>query len=111
MPSCLSLGSLDTLIENIDASLVRKEYKVATYSRYALPSLRYMLTVHDLKNTQLNDLDSKVTKYLKKWLNIPSHGAASAILYSHEGLKLHVFSFAIVQGSPRSGLRIIPVQG
>ena len=79
---------LDNVIENIDASLVRKEYKVATYSRYALPSLRYMLTVHDLTNTQLNDLDSKVTKYLKKWLNIPSHGATSAILYSHDGLKL-----------------------
>ena len=35
-------------LENIDKTKVRAEYKVAIYTRYALPSLRYHLTVHTL---------------------------------------------------------------
>ena len=33
---------------NIDKTKVRAEYKMAVYTRYALPSLRCHLTVHSL---------------------------------------------------------------
>ena len=46
---------LSTKLENIDNTMVRAEYKVAIYTRYALPSLRYHLTVHTLHKTHLDE--------------------------------------------------------
>ena len=59
---------LSTKLENIDDTKVRAEYKVAIYARYALPSLRYHLTVHTLHKTHLDELDLLAKKFLKKWL-------------------------------------------
>ena len=81
---------LATIIENINASHVRHEFKVAVFTRYSLPSLRYLFSVHDLTNTQLAELDSLVSAQLKKWLNIPLHGATPAILYSRDGLQFRL---------------------
>ncbi len=79
---------LQNMLQNIDSSMVRGEYKLAVLSRYSLPSLRYALTVHDLTNTQLDSLDSAYSQYVKKWLKFPQHGATPAILYGPDGLKL-----------------------
>ena len=81
---------LKTILENINASRVRDEYKVAVFTRYSLPSLRYLLSVHDLTNTQLDDLDGLVIGQLKKWLNIPKHGATPSILFSRDGLQFRL---------------------
>ena len=51
------------------------------YSRYALISMRYHLSVHDIHKTHLDKLDGIARKYLKKWLNIPSHGASDISLF------------------------------
>ena len=59
---------LSTKLENIDDTKVRAEYKVAIYTRYALPSRRYHLTVHTLHKTHLDKLDLLAKKFLKKWL-------------------------------------------
>ena len=52
-----------------------------------------MLAVHDLTNTQLDQLDSAYSQNVKKWLRFPQnwfpqHGATPAILYRPDGLKL-----------------------
>ena len=41
---------------------------MAIYVRYALPSLRYHLTVHNLHKTHMEELDLIAQSYLKKWL-------------------------------------------
>ena len=57
--------------------MVRGEHKVATYTRYILPSMRYHLAVHNIHQTQLDQLDSLAQKYLKNWLVIPARGCTS----------------------------------
>ena len=44
---------LSTKLVNLDKTLVRAEYKIAVYTRYALPALRYHLTVHTMHKTHL----------------------------------------------------------
>ena len=46
---------------------------------YGLPSLRYILTVHILNDTQLKELNSMQTKYITIWNNVPKHGATHAL--------------------------------
>ena len=55
---------------------------MAVYTRYALPSLRYHLTVHSLHKTHLDELDLLAKKFLKKWLGLPPRGANSEGIFS-----------------------------
>ena len=73
---------LSTKLKNIDETKVRGEFKVAIYTRYALPSLRYHLTVHTMHKTHLEELDLTAQFYLKRWLGIPARGATSAGIFS-----------------------------
>ena len=73
---------LTSKLKNIDATKVRGEFKMAVYTRYALPSMRYHLTVHNLHKTHLEELDLAAQVYLKKWLGIPAKGATSAGIFS-----------------------------
>ena len=63
-------------MKNIDESNLRGEYKLNIYFKYALISLRYHLSVHDINKTHLDKLDSLAKSYLKRWLNIPLRGAS-----------------------------------
>jgi hypothetical protein len=65
---------LDEKLNNIDASKVRGEYKLSIYERYALPSMRFHLSIHDLHKTHLEELDKTSRKYIKKWLKYPTRG-------------------------------------
>ena len=53
-----------------------------------LPSIRFLLTVHDLRKTQLDELDTFCDQYLKKWLKIPKHGANIAFIHENHGLNI-----------------------
>lgn len=79
---------IKAMLDNIDSSLVRSEYKLNVYVKYVLSSVKFALTVHDFTKTQVVDLDALSTRYIKKWLNIPPHGATSAILFSKHGLAI-----------------------
>ena len=57
---------LNKKLQNIDNSSLRGEYKMKIYSRYALISMRYHLSVHDIHKTHLDKLDSIARKYLKQ---------------------------------------------
>ena len=78
-------------LDNIDASLIRDEYKVKVYSQYFIPAVRFKLTVHDITNTNLNKLDALSDKYVKKWLNMPPSGTL-AIIHTAEGLSIKSLS-------------------
>ena len=68
-------GRLQEKLENLDTKCqVRGEYKVATYSRYLLPSLRFHFSVHNIHQTHLDELDHLASTFLKRWLDIPSRG-------------------------------------
>ena len=60
---------------------VRSEYKIATYNRYLLSSLRYHLSIHTIHQTHLDQLDMVANKYLKKWVGIPTRGCTNLSLF------------------------------
>ena len=52
-------------LKNIDALLIRKEYKARIYSEYLLGSWRFLFSVHDLHKSQLKSLEDLTHLYLK----------------------------------------------
>ena len=44
-------------LKNIDALLVRNQYKVRIYSEYFLGSYRFLFSIHDLCATHIKALD------------------------------------------------------
>ena len=81
-------AKLKQKLENIDKSTLRGEYKVNIYSRYALPSLRFFFSVHQLHKTHEEKLDSMTRLFLKKWLNIQKHGVTDAAIFHPYMLKI-----------------------
>ena len=73
---------LDTKLNRINNTLVRNEYKLAIYTRYLQPSIRFLLTVHILGKSHLDTLDIAADKFVKKWLGIPSRGANMAFVHA-----------------------------
>ena len=79
-----------TLIEaldNVDRTLIRNEYKLWILKNYLIPSKRYILTVHNLTNTQLSKLDTIANKYMKKWAGI-SKSATNVVIHLKEALDI-----------------------
>ena len=72
---------LNNKLENVDNCLVRGEYKVAIYSRYILPSLRFHMSVHNIHQTHLDKLDHQAKTYLKKWLKFPTRGVTDLSIF------------------------------
>ena len=67
------LSKLNTKLENIDRSTLRGEFKLNIYTRYALPSMCYFLSVHQINETNMTKLDSVVRKHIKQWLGVQKH--------------------------------------
>ena len=72
---------LRTKQEKIDKSALRGERKLPIYSRYALPSMRYFMTVHQMNKTHQDKLDTLARKFLNSWLAIPARGATDASIF------------------------------
>ena len=84
----------DTLKEalaNIDASLIRPEYKLWILKNYLIPSKRFLLTVHTLTQTHLKQLDTFVDKHTKKWAGLPK-SATNAVIHLEEALDIPAIS-------------------
>ena len=64
---------LEEKLNNIGNAEVSGEYKLADYEQYALPSMRYQLSIH---NPHTVHLDMLVKSFIKKWLPIPSRGVS-----------------------------------
>ena len=78
-------AKLESKLSNLDKVEVRGEYKVAVYMRYALPSLWFHLSVHNIHKTHLAQLDATARRYIKQWLDFPSRGASDISLF-HPGI-------------------------
>ena len=80
-----------TKCENIDSALVRPEYKIQIYKKYLLPSIRFLLTVHDVTATHLKALDIATDKFLKIWAGVP-RSATNAIFHHSKCLNIQEIS-------------------
>ena len=64
-PHAMSSGlhlKLKNKLDNIDKSTLRGEHKANIYARYALPSLRFYMSVHNIHKTQQDQLDNLAKK-------------------------------------------------
>ena len=68
-------------LTNIDMAKCRGEYKLAVYEQYALPAMRYHLSVHSLHNVYLDALDILAKSFIKKWQKNPSRGVTDVGLF------------------------------
>ena len=84
------MSKLETKLQNIDKSLLRGEYKLNIYSRYALPSMRYFLSVHQLHATHMQQIDFIAKKYIKRWMGIQKHGVTDASIFHPLMLGIHM---------------------
>ena len=89
---------LNKKLQNIENSSLKGENKMKIYSRYALISMRYHLSVHDIHKIHLDKLDNIAKKFLKKWLNIPSHGASDISIFHPYVLGLKTPSQLYLEG-------------
>ena len=78
-------------LENIDKTLIRSEFKLWIYVNYFLPSIRFLLTVHDVTATHLKVLDSLTHKYMKKWSGLP-RCATNAVFHTQNSLDIPTIS-------------------
>ena len=74
------------MADNIKSCMVRDEFKLRVYTQYATPSIRYMLTVHELTDTQLDKLGHMHTNPIKAFPGLPPRGPTPAIIHSPDGL-------------------------
>ena len=97
----------DTLKEalaNIEASLIRPEYKLWILKNYLIPSKRFLLTVHTLTQTHLKLLDTFVDKHTKKWAGLP-RSATNAIIHMEEALDIPAISAVYTEAHNTSHAR------
>ena len=93
-------------LENLNATLIRDEYKLWIYKHYFIPSIRFILTVHTVLKTDLKKLDVFTDKYIKKWSGIP-RCATNAAIHLQTGLnipsisELHSLSHSLAHARTR----------
>ena len=83
--------NISTKLKNLDKTEIRNEYKLEIYQIYILPSIRFLLTVHDLPFTYLTKLDTMSDQYLKKWAGLPKC-ATNTILHLNTALNIKKIS-------------------
>ena len=89
---------LEEKVKNIDNSKIRGEHKLSIYERYTLPSMRFHLSIHDIHNTHLDQLDNIVKKYIKKWLKYPTRGVTDIGIFHPYMLKVKQPSQLYLEG-------------
>ena len=72
---------LEEKLENLDKLAIRNEFKIVIFTRYLIPSIRFVLTVYDLTSTSLSNLDKLADKFVKRWLGVPKC-ASNTVLHS-----------------------------
>ena len=79
------------MLDLLDASPVKTEFKIWIYRNYFLSAVRFLLTIHTLTATSLAALDSLMARYLKKWCGLPNC-VTLEVIHSHCALNISKIS-------------------
>ncbi|XP_055347591.1 uncharacterized protein LOC129594797 isoform X2 [Paramacrobiotus metropolitanus] len=77
----------DDFLQRIDNLNLRNTFKIKIYKDYMTSCVRFLLTVHDLSLSVVDQLESKVNKYIKKWIDLRDFTNCD-YFYSSDGLDL-----------------------
>ena len=78
-------------LKRMDECEVRDEFKLWMFQNYFLPSVRFILTVHELTPSSLKVLDSLSNIYLKKWAGLPNC-TTMKVVHSSASLNISIIS-------------------
>ena len=74
-------------LNKINETEIRSEYKLWIFKHYTLPSIRFLLTVHDITLSDLKKLDNICHKYMKQWAGLPPY-ATNSIFHLRSALDI-----------------------
>jgi len=78
------MKKLVVALERVDSAKIRDEYRVRIANEYVIPAMRFILTVHDLPQTRVQELHTTYHRFIKKWSGLP-RAATGTVLY-HDGV-------------------------
>ena len=105
----LALSNLQTMRKAIDSLSIHPKNKLLLYERKILSKLSWHLTVADLGKTWISEnLDNIVTKYVRRWLDLPISATLTSIIHLHskfgQGFQLPSIKFQQCQTTLCSSL-------
>ena len=104
---------VEELIADIDSKPLHPKNKILLYSRYVLSKLSWHFTVTGLSKTWvIENIDSNVNSYIRKWLDIPVSGTMSTVFLTRNKFGLNIcppsIKFIQCQTVLRKALKISP---
>ena len=74
------LSTLKDLMIKMDNLPCHPKYKLLLYHRFVLSKLSWHLPIADLSNWVVDNLDNIVTRYVRKWLELPISATISSLI-------------------------------
>ena len=106
-------NKLEMKLSNLDKVEVKGEHNVAVYSKYVPPSLRFHLTVHNVHQSHLDELDAIARRLLRKWLEFPTRRVSDTSIFHPSILGIQrpsqVYLYGLVGAHLQSRLLCDPV--
>lgn len=83
--------TLTNTMNEIDELPLHPKNKILMYNRYVLSKISWHFTVSDIGKTWVNEnLDNIVSKYIRKWLELPISATLSNVLLPHNKFGLNL---------------------
>jgi len=110
---CKILSLTDEILSEIDLMPLHPKNKLSLYSRYVLPKISWHFTVATVSKTWvIENIDSLINKYIRKWLEIPISGTLSNLFLTRNKFGLNILpasvKFTQCQSVLRNALRTSP---
>ncbi len=107
------ISLINDLMTDIDLKPLHPKNKLHLYSRYVLSKLSWHLTVAPLSKVWIiENIDSVVNKYIRKWLDVPVSGTLSNVFLTRNKFGLSIIppsiKFTQCQSTLRNALRSSP---
>ena len=78
------LGELKEGLKKIDKSIIPGRYKAWIFQHMLLPRIMWPLTIYNIPESKVEEMQRKITGHLKKWLGFP-RSLSTACLYTRSG--------------------------
>ena len=72
--------TITSALRKLEKSPIRGEYKIWVLKHYVGPSVNFFLAIDDIPKCTLKSIQGKITKHIKKWLNLP-RSTTQAVLH------------------------------
>ncbi len=107
------ISLINDLMTDIDLKPLHPKNKLHLYSRYVLSKLSWHLTVAPLSKVWIiENIDSVVNQYIRKWLDVPVSGTLSNVFLTRNKFGLSIIppsiKFTQCQSTLRNALRSSP---